>query len=223
MAPIDGNVNVTFENASEILKREEFKDLTARELMILVATKSDLIDANEVAKKSLEFEKDTFKINSRDWQEVTKEDKRNPILAKFIGKEQTVKVNATWDVLEYLEWPAKWEQIFLTYEALIREVKKAKNCTREEVETKYLMTIDDLKKKMKYKPDDSEEYKEFFTQELNWHLSGCWSPNDKTFYGVGTQSTVWLSGGYSANFTKNGWIWDDDITEDGYSGRLLKN
>jgi len=65
--------------------------------------KPDTKESKEVAKKSLEFESDTFKIDSTDWKEVTKADKNNSLLAKFVGKEPKVKVNATGDVVEYLE------------------------------------------------------------------------------------------------------------------------
>jgi hypothetical protein len=43
---------------------------------------------------------------------------------------------------------------------------KAKSCTREEAERKYLMTTDELEKKMRDKPNYSEEYKKFFDQEI---------------------------------------------------------
>jgi len=56
--------------------------------------------------------------------------------------------------------------LFITYDAFIREVMKAKNCTQEEVESKYLMTVDEFKSKMEDKPNNSEEYKKFFNQEV---------------------------------------------------------
>jgi len=43
---------------------------------------------------------------------------------------------------------------------------KAKNCTQEEVETKYLMTTSEFKQKMKGKPNRSEEYVRFFDKEI---------------------------------------------------------
>ena len=56
--------------------------------------------------------------------------------------------------------------MFITYDAFIREVMKAKNCTQEEVETKYLMTTSEFKQKMKGKPNRSEEYVRFFDKEI---------------------------------------------------------
>jgi len=49
---------------------------------------------------------------------------------------------------------------------------KAKNCSQQEVEQKYLMTIDELQEKMKDKPSHSEEYKKFFINEVKDYLAG---------------------------------------------------
>jgi hypothetical protein len=145
--------------------------------------------------KSLEFEEDTFKIDSKGW----KEEKRN-----VYGKgEMKVKVNATGDVVEYLEGEAKGEQIFITYDAFIREVMKAKNCSKEEVENKYLMIREEFEQKMKDKPDNSPEYKKFFNEEVKGHLVGYWGPDYKRFYYIGERSNVWLVGGNNAEFNKN--------------------
>jgi hypothetical protein len=100
---------------------------------------------------------------------------------------------------------------------------KAKNCSKEEVEKKYLMTIDELKEKMKDKPSNSEEYKKFFNKEVNGHLAGYWPPNNKTFDRLGARSGVWLAGGDNADFDQNGWYRSNDSRSYGFSGRLLKN
>ena len=177
--------------------------------------KTEKKESKETLTKSLEFEKDTFKIDSKGW----KEEKRD-----VYGKgKMKVKVNATGDVVEYLEGDAKWEQIFITYDAFIREVCKAKNCSREEAEKKYLMTRDELKEKMKDKPDGSEEYKKFFNDEVKGHLAGYWDPNDKEFYDIGERSNVWLAGGISADFDPDTWYRYSLIRSYGVSGRLLKN
>ena len=177
--------------------------------------KSEKKESKETLTKSLEFEEDTFKIDSKGW----KEEKRD-----VYGKGQMkVKVNATWDVVEYLEWPAKWEQIFITYDAFIREVMKAKNCSKEEVEKKYLMTVDELKEKMKDKPDGSDEYKKFFNKEVKDHLAGYWHPDDKRFLNIGARSNVWLAGGNNALFHQNFWTRSHNNRHCGFSGRLLKN
>ena len=40
MTPINGDLNITRKNAQEILQKDVFKDLTAKELMILAESKS---------------------------------------------------------------------------------------------------------------------------------------------------------------------------------------
>lgn len=57
---------------------------------------------------------------------------------------------------------------------------KVKNCSKEEVEKKYLMTVDEFKEKMKDKPSGSEEYKKFFNKEIASHLSGWTLQYDAT-------------------------------------------
>lgn len=188
-------------------------------------------ESKEKQEKSLEFEKDTFKISSEWWEEVTKESaKKNPALKKFLDKGIKVKANATWDVVEYMEdkvnWALtckKWEQIFITYDAFIREVCKAKNCSKEVAESKYMMTIEELKKKMEDKPDNSEEYKKFFNEEVNGLLAGYWTPYGKIFYDVAGRSRIWLVGGDDANFNQDEWSYSSSDRDFGFSGRLLKN
>lgn len=58
MAPIDGDLNVTRENAWEVLKRDAFKNLTREELMILSEEK---IQSNQISMESRKFEPDIFK------------------------------------------------------------------------------------------------------------------------------------------------------------------
>lgn len=100
---------------------------------------------------------------------------------------------------------------------------KAKNCSKEDVEKKYLMTVDELKEKMKDKPDGSDEYKKFFNKEVNDHLAGYWNPSNKKFDDIGDRSDVWLTGGYNAHFFQHRWLQDDRDGDYGFSGRLLKN
>ena len=227
MAPTPDGIRVTPENVQEVGQRDELKNYTKEELMMLAETKGETSDSKESKEtfvKSLEFEPDTFKIDSTGWKEVTDADKDDPIFGKFVGKEPKVKVNVTWDVVEYLDWPAKGEQIFITYDAFIREVKEDKNCIQEEVETKYLMTVDEFKEKMKDKTWNSEEYKKFFDQEVEWHLAGYCNPyHNKGFWNMGNRSQIWLAGGGNADLGKNKWGLSNYGTGFGFSGRLLKN
>ena len=70
--------------------------------------KSDAKESKETFVKSLEFEENTFKIDSTGWIEATMENFRNHpeienLIKKFMIKNVTVKVNATGDVVEYLD------------------------------------------------------------------------------------------------------------------------
>ena len=61
--------------------------------------KTEKKESKETLTKSLEFEKDTFKIDSKGWKEEIRD---------VYGKgKMKVKVNATGDVVEYLEGDAK--------------------------------------------------------------------------------------------------------------------
>ena len=86
------------------------------------------------------------------------------------------------------------------------------------------MTGEEFKQKMADKPDNSEEYKKFFNEEVNLHLAGYWDPYGERFWDVGERSSVWLAGGNSAHFYNNT-TWDrgNNSRNDGFSGRLLKN
>lgn len=166
-------------------------------------------ESKEVAKKSLEFEEDTFKIDSSDWKEETR---------TVNGKDAIVKVSPQWDVLEYLEWPAKGEQLFITYASFIQYVAQAKWCTVQEAEQKYLLTKEELQTKMK-----QVYYKDFYNTQIKWHLAGYWDPNDKKCFFVGTRSKVWLAGGRNAGFSQHNWNCNKFYASLGFSGRLLKN
>lgn len=98
-----------------------------------------------------------------------------------------------------------------------------KQCSREEVEKKYMLTKDEFKKKMKDKPNSSEEYRKFFNEEVNGHLAGYWESANTQFYGVGINSKIWLAGGVMAGFAQDKCLWDYGTPFCGYSGRLLKN
>ena len=65
------------------------------------------------------------------------------------------------------------------------------------------MTQDELKEKMKNKPDDSKEYKTFFNKEIKSHLAGYWFPIDNNFDSVEVRSNVWLVGGFCVDFNQN--------------------
>ena len=184
----------------------------------------------ETMTKSLEFAEDTFRIESKDWEEVTDKDTNNEFLAKFVWKWVRVKANDSWNVVECLEDCIigdqkcnKGEQLFIDYDIFIDYVAKDKGCSIQEAEARYMMTIKELKEKMKDKPSGSEAYKKFQAEEINGHNAGCWNPLVKKFYGVGERSYIWLVGGVSAGFNQNDRYCYTDYREFGFSGRLLKN
>lgn len=66
--------------------------------------KSEKKESKETLTKSLEFEKDTFKIPNESFKKVTKKlARKNPALKQFLNQGIKVKANATLDVVEYME------------------------------------------------------------------------------------------------------------------------
>lgn len=233
--------------AMEAIKNRKLSEEQYQELSTKYWVHSNIVEddsakkseAKEIVSELLEFENDTFKIDSDLWEEVTEESaQKNPNLKKFIEKGIKVKANATWDVLEYMEdfvngdlKCKKWEQIFifdyrseLETKRFFGYIAKARWCPIEEVEKRYFLTIEEFKENMKDKPSSSEEYKSFFNEEINGHLSGCWRDGfAQDFKNVGKSSSVWLVGGYRAVFGENSWGWDNNNGGYGFSVRLLKN
>ena len=140
-----------------------------------------------------------------------------------------VKVNPTWDVIEYLEWPVKWEQLFANYNAVIREVMQAKNCSKEDVENKYLLTINEFDIIKSHEWPYHWNYHQFLREtNMKFHLAG--GANEyKSLNGIWKFCDIWLSGWYRAYFSglKNSNWYDCKYHNDGwfgyYSVLLLKN
>ncbi len=176
-------------------------------------------ESKEKKEKSLEFEKDTFKIDSTLWEE--------PDYGIFKGKK--VKVHPKWNVVEYLEdyirdgeLIKKWEQIFINYDNFISHVAEQKKCSIEEAEEKYMMTEDEYKQKMR-SIDRAWIFHDFYIREIKEHLSGYWYPDREKFDDLGRWANFWLVGGSHAIIGK---YWRDCISHNryfGFSGRLLKN
>jgi len=174
-----------------------------------LATNLQATESKEVAKKSLEFEEDTFKIDSTGWKEEVR---------TVDWEKQKVKVSPQGDVLEYMEWLAKGEQLFITYANFINYVAQAKGCSIQEAEQKYLLTREELQKKMK-----GIDYTAFYNSQIKGHLAGFWGPNDGRCSAVGERSGVWLAGGHTAAFAQHNWSNYTHYASFGFSGRLLKN
>ena len=85
------------------------------------------------------------------------------------------------------------------------------------------MTEDEFYEKMIDYPNKSDEYKNFFREQLIFSLAGYWYPDDEIFDNDGEQSSVWLVGGNNVDFEENEWCQYDGTENYGFSGRLLKN
>jgi hypothetical protein len=198
-------------------KAKEFnRDLDEWSLKDFIMWKLEQKESKEISKNSLEFEENNFKIDSTWWKTW----RRN---IYGLGSLK-VKTNSTGDVFEYLEWPTKGEQIFMDYDFFLREVCKAKNCSPQKAEEKYLMTIDELKKIMLDKPDNSEEYSNYFWENFLWRCSGFYSHDADTILGIDKSFCFWLAGGKIACFQKDKLILidDKDTFKGGFSGCLIK-
>jgi hypothetical protein len=118
----------------------------------------------------------------------------------------------------------KGEQLFIDYNSFIKHVAEAKNCSIEDVETKYLMTIQEFRQKMADKPKGSEEYKDFYNKEISGKEAGYWGSTRQRHCILDNRcSNIWLSGGLNIKFYDTEWDRNDCAKEYGFSGRLLKN
>ncbi len=185
----------------------------------------------EKEKKTPEFEKETFRIDSSgaDWHEVTDKDSTNPFLKKFVNAGKKIKANEAGDVVEYLDGDEKWEQIFIDYPLFIEKLintpwTKYTGMSKQALEEKYILT----KQKailMAWDPwVPSEKYDTFRKTNIQKkQLAGCWHPDGEEFCCVGEISFVWMVGGGCAAFTQYGWSCRTDCSAFGFSGRLLKD
>jgi len=169
-------------------------------------------ESKEVVEKSLEFAEDTFKIDSRDWPEVTREAvKDNPLLEKFLECRHRVTANITGDVMEYFAWLHKWEQLFIhdyrvvsEREKLLSYIAAAKWSSIEEVEKRYFLTEEELLEKMKDKPSESEAYKLWAEKNIpQEQRAGNWFIGNEDCHNVGKVSFILLAGGNYAWFSED--------------------
>jgi len=174
----------------------------------------------DVKEKSLEFEKDTFRIDSAWWVE--------PIEGVFAWKK--VLVNPTWDVVEYLEdyirdgviIPTKGKQMFMNYDSFIKYVAQDKKCSVQKAEKKYILNEEEYKKKMR-QIDRDWTYPDIYKEYIKDHLMGYWYPDGDKFDDVGRWANFWIAGGGHAALSKYGWDYIPHNRYFGFSGRLLKN
>lgn len=135
----------------------------------------------------MEWEEETFKIDSTDWKvELRKEQCYNDNI-----KEIKVKVSPAGDVFEFISGPAKGEQLFVKYENFLNYLAQAKGCTPAEAEMKYLMTRDEFSEKIKQIKASEGGYKAFLEKEIKNHQAGCWNSQMKCFR-TGDSWAIWL-------------------------------
>jgi hypothetical protein len=113
------------------------------------------------------------------------------------------------DIIEITDGPYIWQQFFVTYEALIREVSKAKGgISQEEIEKKYLLSYEDLSSISKER-NKNESYTKFYTTYIKDNfLCGFFRPEADLSYFVDMGKrmhirAVW--GNRDIVITKNWW------------------
>lgn len=196
-----------YQSISQEKKEELIKTLFSTKARVWAREPKDLAPAQlEKVEKFLEFEKDTFKINSTWWQEI-------------VRWWQKLKINKLGDIIEYLEWSAKWEQIFFDYKKFIQYVSVDKNCSPQEAEKKYMMTLRKFREKMK-KIDEAGTYKDLYNNEIKGH--GYLFAYERAI-SMGDTFGIWLANGHIALLTKDTWHTITHNKNFLASGRLLKD
>lgn len=222
---------------SEQLKKE-FKKKLFREIIKTQenqASKKEYLeeknsDKKKESRESESFEslmwreKETFKVNSIGWKEITRKDE--------YWNNIKIKKSPKGDIFEYLDWSAKGKQIFRNYKLFLKYVAKNLKCTPEKVKSTYLMTSEQFEKRMQTIEESEGGYKAFFNKEIDWCLTGYYVDDEYTtekFYGIESSLDICLSDGYYVRFDKNTWYLyennnkDDEEFIDSFSGRLLKD
>ncbi len=206
---------------------ENVNNLTDTELdIVLNSEKAQAKIAANLLSKIPEFEKNTFRIDSAWWKEETRHIQWQwPV---------SLKVNPQWDVLEFVDGPAKWEQLFITYNGFIREACAQKGVSKEVLEQKYLPTPEKLTKMAGGQGPGKEQYKTFYeAATINKHLAGYRMPDIPRFHETGKSFFVRLAQGNSVQFDISGWYrfdnrpsrfnYKDLNAGHGLSGLLLKD
>lgn len=133
----------------------------------------------EDREKSSEFAPNLFRISTKGWEPT-----------EFTLRGQwpvSVLINDERDVIEF-----QWQQIFLTFEALLREVAKEKNCTPEVAEVKYLIPRPEFDKLMIQKIAD-RTYPALY-QMLMLHTAPRYIVHDTELIPFGDNLYIFLAG-----------------------------
>lgn len=155
-------------------------------------------DAKERLADAIQLEDGPFMVSDTTWwDEEEKKDDDWSIIRIRINKEK--------DIIENIE---SWKQTFLTTEAAFREISKAKwGISNEEIEEKYILTLQDLVLKAGEKRNNSEKYKKFYTNYIEKNLDGYFLVDYDKFKDVDKAFYLMLTGAdnYSARFDKHWW------------------
>lgn len=200
------------ESISDKTKETLIRDLLDKKIL---TQSPHLTESNE---KELipQFEENNLHIDS-DWRQTEKE------INLYDWWKMKVKVNLDWDVMEFVQWPSKGEQIFLTYDAFVFYACKQKHCSRQSLEKKYLPTP---KKLILMAGDpwiDSPKYQKFHEANIREsQLTGYYIPRGDKLWNFAKRSCIWLAGGRDADFKNDKRNYDTGGRSYGFSGRLLK-
>ncbi len=190
--------------------------------------------------ENLELEDDNFKIDNTWREETTKiHNGFEPIWVKVDRRW------ASWCIIEHTsQWPTMGQQIFIDFHDFVDYARIQKNCTKEELESGYLLTEEELIFLAGNPGEKSEKYNNFRKTNIQEkHLAGDWDLNICRLGGFGSRCTMRLAGGSYATFLTDVWYLNknndckDRIWCRGYqninkkkcldckgcSGRLLKN
>ncbi len=193
------------EKTSEPKNEETKKELTETLSTNLPQTEQDK-EPEEVMpeedEKQRKLRTESFRIDSVWW---TVENRR---YRKVSDQRTNMKVNPEKDVFEY--WN---KQSFLTYEALIREISKAKGgISKKEIEKKYLPTSEQLAFRIGDPRQSNSKghgryYSNFYQYNCKHQIRGIWSPGEWHFpmqeWSVGYY--LWLVWGKYAYLSDEWW------------------
>lgn len=219
--PIEGAEITSVGQAKEAIKmgkitREEAKNIAQAISEIEKDTEESDENLEEMREKIPELEENTLKIKST-WR---REEDKN----LYDGGKIKIKVNPEGDVIEYLEGPAKWEQLFISYDAFIREACKFKNCSKSVLEKKYIPTPEKLILLAGNPWEKSEKYTDFYTANIkNSQLAGYFIPRWEKLGRVGERLHIWVAGGNDADFSKEKYGINTGGKSYGFSWLLLKD
>lgn len=162
-----------------------------------------------------QFEEETFRIAS-DWR-------KEENIRLYDGWEIRVKINKKWEVMEYLDDPFKGEQIFITYDVFVKYACTQKNCTRKQLEEKYLPTEEKLTLLLGPQKTKSEKYLKVYNNLIkDTQRTGYFIPRGEKLGKVSKCALVRIADGNDVEMGPEWWKLTKGGKHYGFSGRLLR-